>query len=343
MTRIFLSALTAIVLCASASVGRAGTLDDVRSRGALACGVDQLAGFATSDSAGKWSGFEVDFCRAVAAAVLGDAAKAKIIPLSTKDRFGALAGGQVDILTRVAPRNATWNGPRGAALPVVVAVTNYYDGQGFMINTKKLSGINSALQLSGASICVHAGTPSELNVNDYFRSKKMEYQLIRYDTPDEAAAAYDNDQCQVYTGDLSALYAQRLKLSHPADHAILPEVIAREPLGPAVRQGDDQWLELVKWVHFAMLDAEEDGVTSSNADEMKKSENPEIRRLLGVEGDFGAGLGLPLDWAYRIIKQVGNYGEIFNKNIGPATPLGIARGSNALWSKGGLQYAPPIR
>lgn len=343
MTRLFLSALTAILLCASVSTGRAGTLDDVRSRGVLACGVDQLAGFAASDSAGKWSGFDVDFCRAVAAAALGDAAKAKIIPLSPKDRFGALTGGQVDLLTRVAPRNAIWKGPRGAALPLVVAVTTYYDGQGFMINTKKLSGINSALQLSGASVCVNSGTPAELNVNDYFRSKKMEYQLVKYDTADEAAAAYDSDQCQVYTGDLSALYAQRLKLSHPADHAILPEIIARDPLGPAVRQGDDQWLELVKWVHYVMLDAEADGVTSSNVDEMKKSDNPEIRRLLGVEGDFGAGLGLPLDWAYQIIKQVGNYGEVFDKNIGPATPVAIARGPNGLWSKGGLQYAPPIR
>jgi general L-amino acid transport system substrate-binding protein len=339
-----LAAATAIALGAG-SCALADTLDDVKTRGAVVCGVDQgLAGFAASDQAGHWTGFDVDFCRAVAAAVLGDASKSRIVPLSAKDRLGALASGRIDLLTRTTSRNATWKrGDASAPLPLTLAATTYFDGQGFMINTKKLSGINSALQLSGASICVNAATPAELNAIDYFRSKKMEYQLVKFDKADEAVAAYDDDQCQVYTTDLSGLYAQRLKLTHPADHAILPEVISRDPLGPAVRQGDDQWLNIVKWTHFAMVDAEEDGVASSNVDAMKKSDSPEIRRLLGVEGNFGAGLGLASGWAYDVIKQVGNYGEVFDRNVGPSTPLGIARGLNALWSKGGLQYAPPIR
>jgi len=339
-----LSAAIAAAALLAASAASASTLDDVRNRGVLDCGVNQgLPGFAVADEKGNWTGFDVDFCRAVAAAVLGDATKVKLVPLTAKERLEALATGKVDLLTRGKPRNATWSAGGSGPLPLISTVTTYFDGQGFMINTKKLTGVNSALQLSGASICVNAETTSALNVADYFRSKKMEYQLVKFEKSDEAAAAYDNDQCQVYSTDLSGLYAQRLKLKTPADHAILPEIISKDPLGPIVRQGDDQWLNVVKWTHYAMVDAEEDGVTSTNVDEMKKSDNPEIRRLLGIEGSFGIDLGLSTGWAYDIVKQVGNYGEIFEKNVGPATPLGIARGVNALWTKGGLQYAPPIR
>lgn len=338
------AAIFAAVMVVTASAALASTLDDVKARGVVTCGVSPgLPGFSITDKDGKWSGFDVDFCRAVAAAVFSDAQKVKIVPLTAGERLEALAAGKVDLLTRAAPRNSTWMKESTDTLPLIFAVTTYFDGQGFMINTKKLSGTNSALQLSGASICVNAETTAALNVSDYFRSKKMEFQLVKFDKADEAVAAYNNDQCQVYTAGLSSLYAERLKLTNPADHAVLPEIISKDPLGPTVRQGDDQWFNVVRWTHYAMVDAEESGITSTNADEMKKSDNPQIRRLLGVEGDFGTNLGLGNDWAYNIVKQVGNYGEVFEKTVGPSTPLGIARGPNALWTKGGLQYAPPIR
>jgi general L-amino acid transport system substrate-binding protein len=296
-----------------------------------------LPGFSNPDSAGAWTGLDVDFCYAVSAAIFGDASKAKFSPLSAKERFTALQSGEIDIL----PRNTTWTMTRDTALGLNFAGVNYYDGQGFMV--RKAMGITSALELDGASVCTNTGTTTELNVTDYFRSNNMTLELVQFEKADEVVQAYDSSRCDVYTTDASGLYAQRLKLTNAADHVVLPEIISKEPLGPVVRQGDDQWFNINKWVLFAMVNAEELGVTQANVDEMKESKNPSIRRLLGTEGSFGENLGLTNDWAYNVIKAVGNYGESFDKNVGPDTPLGIARGVNALWSDGGLMYAPPIR
>jgi general L-amino acid transport system substrate-binding protein len=328
----------ASILALSAGVASAATLDDVKSHGALKCGVSQgLPGFSNPDADGNWSGLDVDFCRAIAAAVFDDPSKVEFVPLSAKERFTALQSGEVDLLSR----NTTWTMSRDTQLGLNFAVVNYYDGQGFMVRNDM--GINSALQLSGAAICTNTGTTTELNVADYFRANNMDYELVAFEKADEVVAAYDAGRCDVYTTDQSGIYAQRLKLTNPDDHKVLPEVISKEPLGPAVRQGDDQWLNVIKWTHFAMVQAEESGVTSANVDEMKNSDNPTIKRLLGTEGEFGPAIGLDNDWAYKIIKHVGNYGEAFARNVGPDTPLKIARGQNALWTNGGLQYAPPIR
>lgn len=339
MTRKILSAIVGTaVLSFAAGTASAATLDDVKGKDSLQCGVSQgLPGFSNPDQDGNWSGLDVDFCRAVAAAIFGDASKVKFTPLSAKERFTALQSGDVDVLSR----NTTWTMSRDTALGLNFSVVNYYDGQGFMV--RKDMGINSALQLSGASICTNTGTTTELNVADYFRANKMEYELVAFEKADEVVAAYDAGRCDVYTTDQSGLYAQRLKLTDPAAHVVLPEIISKEPLGPVVRQGDDQWLNIIKWTHFAMLNAEELGVTSANVDEMKNSDNPSIKRLLGTEGEFGGAIGLSNDWAYNIIKEVGNYAETFDKNVGPDTSLGIARGVNAQWNAGGLQYGPPIR
>jgi general L-amino acid transport system substrate-binding protein len=296
-----------------------------------------LPGFSNPDQDGNWSGLDVDFCRAVAAAIFGDPDKVKYTPLSAKERFTALQSGDVDVLSR----NTTWTMSRDTALGLNFSVVNYYDGQGFMV--RKDLGVDSALQLSGASICTNTGTTTELNVADYFRANKMEYELVAFEKADEVVAAYDAGRCDVYTTDQSGLYAQRLKLTDPGAHVVLPEIISKEPLGPVVRQGDDQWLNIIKWTHFAMLNAEELGVTSANVDEMKNSDNPAVKRLLGTEGEFGGAIGLGNDWAYNIIKSIGNYAESFDRNVGPDTPLGIARGVNAQWNQGGLQYGPPIR
>ncbi len=329
---------TAAVLMAGAFGASAATLDDVKAKGFVQCGVSQgLPGFSNPDSAGNWSGLDVDLCKAVAAAVFGDATKVKFSPLSAKERFTALQSGEIDVLSR----NTTWTMSRDTQLGLNFAGVNYYDGQGFMVRTSM--NINSALELSGASVCTNTGTTTELNVADYFRANNMEYELVAFEKADEVVAAYDAGRCDVFTTDQSGLYAERLKLKNPGEHKVLPEIISKEPLGPVVRQGDDQWFNIVKWTHFAMITAEELGVTQANVDEMKASENPEIKRLLGAEGDFGASIGLGADWAYSIVKSVGNYGEAFERNVGPNTPLAIARGINALWSKGGLQYAPPIR
>ncbi|MDJ0614303.1 MAG: amino acid ABC transporter substrate-binding protein, partial [Rhizobiaceae bacterium] len=282
-------------------------------------------------------GIDVDVCRAVAAAVFGDASKVKYTPLSAKERFTALQSGEIDILSR----NTTWTATRDTSLGLNFAGVNYYDGQGFMV--RKDLNVKSALELSGASVCTNTGTTTELNVADYFRANKLEYEIVAFEKADEVVAAYDAGRCDVYTTDASGLYAQRLKLTNPGDHVVLPEIISKEPLGPVVRQGDDQWFNLVKWTHFAMVNAEELGITSANVDEMKGSDNPAIKRIVGTEGEFGAALGVSNDWAYNIIKQVGNYGETFDRNVGPDTPLAISRGVNALWTDGGLQYAPPIR
>lgn len=339
MTRKILSAIVGTaVLSLAAGTASAATLDEVKSKGSLQCGVSQgLPGFSNPDQDGNWTGLDVDFCRAVAAAVFGDASMVKFTPLSAKERFTALQSGDIDVLSR----NTTWTMSRDTALGLNFSVVNYYDGQGFMV--RKEMGINSALELSGASICTQTGTTTELNVADYFRSNNMDYELVAFEKNDEVVAAYDAGRCDVFTTDQSGLYANRLKLAEPAAHVVLPEIISKEPLGPAVRQGDDQWLNVIKWTHFAMLNAEQLGVTSANVDEMKNSDNPSIKRLLGTEGEFGGAIGLSNDWAYNIIKEVGNYAEAFNRNVGPDTPLAIARGLNAQWNQGGLQYGPPIR
>ncbi len=326
------------VLAMTAGVASAATLEDVEERGTLHCGVSQgLPGFSNPDADGNWSGLDVDLCKGVAAAIFGDASKVEYVPLSAKERFTALQSGEVDLLSR----NTTWTMSRDTQLGLFFSVVNYYDGQGFMVRNDM--GITSALQLSGAAICTNTGTTTELNVADYFRANNMDYELVAFEKADEVVAAYDAGRCDVYTTDQSGIYAQRLKLTAPDDHKVLPEVISKEPLGPAVRQGDDVWANIVKWTHFAMVQAEESGVTQANVDEMKDSDNPAIKRLLGTEGEFGAALGLSNDWAYQIIKAVGNYGEAFARNVGPDTDLKISRGQNALWTNGGLQYAMPIR
>ena len=326
------------VSMAGMTAASAGTLQDVKAKGHVQCGVSQgLPGFSNPDDKGNWTGLDVDVCRAVAAAVFGDASKVKYTPLSAKERFTALQSGEVDMLSR----NTTWTATRDTALGLNFAGVNYYDGQGFMV--RKSLGVTSALQLGGAAVCTNTGTTTELNVADYFRANNMKFEVVAFEKSDEVVAAYDKGRCDVYTTDQSGLYAQRLKLSNPGEHIVLPEIISKEPLGPVVRQGDDQWFNLVKWSLFAMINAEELGVTSKNVDEMMKSTNPAVLRLLGKEGSFGENLGVSNDWAANIIRQVGNYGESFARNVGPDTPLGISRGLNALWSKGGIQYAPPIR
>ena len=330
------SVLGAGLLAGSASAQQ--TLANVKQKGYLQCGSNPgLAGFGVPDAQGNWTGFDVDYCRAVAAAIFGDATKVRFIPLSAKDRFTALQSGEIDVLSR----NSTWTMSRDAALGISFTGSTYYDGQGFMVR-KKL-GVTSAKELNGASVCTQQGTTTELNLADFFRSNNMKYEVVAFQTADETFKAYDTGRCDAFTTDSSGLYAERLRASNPDDHIVLPEIISKEPLGPSVRKGDAQWFDLVKWVHYAMLNAEEYGVTKANVDQMLKSDNPEVKRLLGVEGSFGESIGLTKDWAYKIIKAMGNYGEVFDKDIGEGSPLKIKRGLNALWNKGGLQYAPPIR
>ncbi|HZO44840.1 MAG TPA: amino acid ABC transporter substrate-binding protein [Xanthobacteraceae bacterium] len=316
----------------------AQTLKTVKERGSLLCGVSQgIAGFSLPDDKGNWSGIDVEFCRAIAAAIFNDASKVKFVPLSSKDRFTALQSSAIDVLSR----NSTWTSSRDTSLGLNFAAVNYYDGQGFMV--RKALKVNSALELNGASVCTQTGTTTELNLADYFRANNMKYEVIAFATADETIKAYDGGRCDVFTTDVSQLYAERLKLTNLNDHVILPEIISKEPLGPAVRHGDDQWFDIVKWVHFAMVNAEELGVSSKNVDEALKSNQPEIRRLVGTEGAYGEQLGLTKDWVVRIVKQVGNYGESFDRNVGTGSKLGISRGLNRLWTKGGIQYAPPFR
>jgi general L-amino acid transport system substrate-binding protein len=341
MNNKFLSAaIGAAVLGFGASAASAATLDDVKAKGFVQCGVNTgLAGFASPDAAGNWTGFDVDYCKAVAAAVFGDATKVKYTPTTAQSRFTALQSGEVDMLAR----NTTWTISRDTALGFNFRTVNYYDGQGFMV-TKGLN-VKSALELSGAAVCVQSGTTTELNLADYFKANNLEYKPVVFEKLEEVKAAYQAGRCDVYTTDQSGLYSLRLTLTNPDDHVILPEIISKEPLGPAVRQGDDQWFDIVSWTHYALVQAEEFGITQANVDEIKStSTNPDIKRFLGVEADtkIGTDLGLTNDWAYNIIKGVGNYGEVFERNIGASTPLKIERGVNALWTKGGLQYAPPI-
>lgn len=338
MNKLVLSTAVAAVLGLTVSAASATTLEDVKAKGSIQCGVSQgLPGFSNTDDAGAWTGLDVDYCRAMAAAVLGDADAVKYTPLSAKERFTALQSGEIDVLSR----NTTWTMGRDTALGLNFAGVTYYDGQGFMV--RKDLGISSALELSGASVCTNTGTTTELNVADYFRANNMPYEIVAFEKADEVVQAYDAGRCDVYTTDASGLYAQRLKLTNPDEHMVLPEIISKEPLGPVVRQGDDQWFNIAKWTYFALLNAEELGVTQANVEEMKGSDNPAIKRLLGVEGSFGEAIGLDNEWAARVIGAVGNYGEVFDNNVGPDTPLGISRGLNALWSDGGIQYAPPIR
>jgi general L-amino acid transport system substrate-binding protein len=330
----FAAGLWSLALAAQAGA----TLDAVKQKGFVQCGVNpSLPGFSNADDAGRWTGLDVDMCRAVAAAVLGDASKTKFTPLTAKERLTALQSGEIDLLSR----NTTWTLTRDSALGLHFAGVNYFDGQGFLIS--KALGIKSAKEMDGASICVLSGTTTELNVADYFRTNGMEYRPVVFDTGDLTIKAFEAGRCDVLTSDQSQLYGLRIKLAKPEEAVVLPEVISKEPLGPVVRQGDDEWFNIVRWALFAQVNAEELGVTSANVDEMKGSTNPEVRRLLGVEGDKGKDLGLSNDWAYSIVKQVGNYGEVFERNVGKQTPLKIERGLNALWTQGGLQYAPPIR
>jgi general L-amino acid transport system substrate-binding protein len=333
---ILLSLSSQVALMQSAS---AGTLETVLKKGFVQCGVSQgLAGFSAVDAKGVWTGIDVDVCRAIAAAVLGDATKVKFTPLSAKERFTALQSSEIDVLSR----NTTWTLERDATLGLDFAGVTYYDGQGFMVR-KKL-GVKTARELDGATVCVNSGTTTELNVADYFRTYKMKYKLVSIEKNDEVIAAYDAERCDVYTTDHSGLYASRLKLKSPDDHIILPDIISKEPLGPAVRHGDNKWADVVRWSLFALLEGEELGLTSANIDGVRPiSKNPMVLRLLGEEGESGKSLGLPKDWAYKIIKNVGNYGEIFERNLGPKSPLHIARGLNALWNQGGLHYPMPVR
>jgi general L-amino acid transport system substrate-binding protein len=323
---------------ASAQQARTSTLEQVKSRAVLNCGSGTgLAGFGIPDAQGNWTGLDVDVCRAVAAAIFNDPTKVKFEPLSAKDRFTALQSGQIDVLSR----NTTWTSSRDTALGLNFAGVNYYDGQGFLV--KKSAKIASALELGGASVCVQQGTTTELNLADYFRANKLQLKAVTFATNDETVKAYEGGRCDAFTTDASGLYSERLRMANSDDHMVLPEIISKEPLGPVVRHGDDQWLDIVKWAHYAMVTAEELGVTKANVDEQLKSSNPDVKRLLGTEGKHGEALGLTNDWAYRIIKHVGNYGESFERNVGMGSRLKIARGLNNLWTKGGLQYAPPIR
>ncbi len=339
LTPIFCCAilLAATVLAEAALAGP--TFDSVKTKGYLRCGVHHgLPGFASPDDKGNWTGIDVDVCRAVAAAVFGDASKVKFTPLSAKERLTALQSGEIDMLSR----NTTWTLTRDAALGLNFTGVTYYDGQGFLI--RKDLGVNSALELDGASVCVQTGTTTELNLGDYFRASSIEYTPVVFEKSDETLAAYEAGRCDALTSDRSQLYAHRLKLRTPGDHVVLPQVISKEPLGPVVRQGDDAWFNIVKWALFALVNAEDLGVNGTNAKGLRDSSRaPAVRRLLGVEGDKGKALKLSNDWAYDIVTQVGNYGEVFKRNLGADSPLQIERGLNQLWNKGGLQFAPPIR
>ena len=328
--------LTAGALLAPALAWAGPALDSIKQRGALRCGVNTgLIGFSTPDSQGRWTGLDVDFCRAVAAVVLGDASKVQFVPTNTQNRFTALQSGEVDILSR----NTTWTASRDATLGAVFAGTIFYDGQGFMV--KKSANIKSATQLNGATICVQPGTTTELNLSDYFRTKKMAFRPVVVNELQQVEQAFFSGRCDVFTTDISGLAATRLKAANKDDYVILPEAISKEPLGPLVRRGDWEFFNIVKWTLFGLIEAEEYDVASTNVDKLKSdSKDPPIQRLVGTSGDIGKGMGLDNDWLVRALKAVGNYGEMYQRNVGP---IGIARGVNAQWRDGGLMYAPPIR
>ncbi|MGD8429557.1 MAG: amino acid ABC transporter substrate-binding protein [Ectothiorhodospiraceae bacterium] len=331
--------VTALAAMSATTVASAaGTLETVKDRGYLQCGVSTgLPGFSQPDNEGNWTGIDVDTCRAVAAAVFGSADKVQFTPLTAKERFTALQSGEVDVLVR----NTTWTLTRDASLGLNFTGTNYYDGQGFLVH--KSIGVDSAKQLDGATVCVQGGTTTELNLADYFRKNGMDYQALVFDTSDQTVQGFASNRCDVLTSDRSQLAALRTKLEDPSGAVILPETISKEPLGPVVRQGDDVWFNVVKWTLFAMINAEEKGITSENVDKMKKSDDPTVKRILGVSGDMGEKLHLSADFGYNIIKEVGNYGEMYDRTVGPDTPVGLDRGINALWTDGGIMYAPPLR
>jgi general L-amino acid transport system substrate-binding protein len=334
-------AVAAVLALAFVGAAQAGkTLDAVKQRGQLICGVNpSLPGFSAADSQGNWAGLDVDVCKALAATILNDDKKIKWVPLNAAQRFAALQSGEVDILSR----NTTWTLTRDASLGLHFTGTTYYDGQGFMV-TKK-SKITSAKQLKGATVCVQSGTTTEKNLNDYSKSAGLNMKPVVFETQEATNKAYFSGRCQVYTTDASGLASVRNKeAGNPEDHVILPELISKEPLGPSVRRGDDEFFAIAKWVVFALIEAEEYGVTQANVDKLKaESKDPVIQRILGTSEDTGKLLGLDKDWAYRAIKSVGNYGEIFERNVGPKSALKLPRGANNLWSKGGFMYAPPVR
>jgi general L-amino acid transport system substrate-binding protein len=329
--------LAALFMSTGAMAGK--DLDAIKARGSLVCGVTTgVAGFAAADSQGKWTGLDVDVCHAVAAVLFGDREKVKFVPTTAQQRFTALQSGEVDLLAR----NTTWTLTRDTALGFDFTGVNYYDGQGFMVSRKL--GVKSARELNGATVCVAPGTTTELNLADYFRANRMTFKPVVIEKLEEVRAAFFSGRCDVYTTDASALYSTRVaNAANPDDYVVLPEIISKEPLGPLVRHGDNQFADIVRWTLFAQLEAEEYGITSKNVDDMLKSDNPGIKRILGVTPGMGKALGVDEKWVYAIVKQVGNYGEMFERNVGMGSPLKIARGQNALWTQGGLQYAPPIR
>lgn len=328
---------TALVAAGLATAASAATLDTVKERGKLACGVNQgLQGFAAPDAAGKWTGFDVDFCRAVAAAIFADPDKVDYVPLSAEERFPALADGRIDLLAR----NSTWTMGRETGLGLTFVGVTYYDGQGFLL--PRSAGTFSSLELDGAKVCVLSGTTSEANLADYFTDNNMAYEAVLTDSPEATLAAYRSGDCNVVTSDMSQLYAQRLKLDDADEHLVLADAISKEPLGPVVRQDDARWATLVRWVYFAMLDAEELGIASDTVDAALASKKPDVRRFVGAEGGFGEQMGVADTWAVDVVRLVGNYGEIYERSLGEGSPLGIPRGMNQLWNRGGLQYAPPI-
>ncbi|MGO3055340.1 MAG: amino acid ABC transporter substrate-binding protein [Halomonas sp.] len=314
------------------------TLEKVQSRDSVLCGVNAAQpGFSSLDDNDQYQGLDTDICRAVAAAALGDASKVDFVPLDSVERFTALQSGEVDLLSRTT----TWSSSRDTTLGLQFTGVTYYDGQAFMVASDL--GVQSAEELDGAAVCTQSGTTSELNLSDYFRINDMSYDAVVFDSPEQSIAGFEAGRCDVLSSDASQLYAQRMQLADPNMAVVLPEIISKEPLGPAVRQGDDPWFNIVKWSLFAMLNAEEYAVNSENVDEMVSSENPDIARLLGQDGNYGEGMGLEADWAYNIISQVGNYAEVYERNVGADSNFKIARGLNALWKDGGIQYAPPIR
>jgi general L-amino acid transport system substrate-binding protein len=336
MKRISIQAAAAMLGLAAATGAGAQTLDAVKARGTLICGVNEgLEGFSSKDASGNWSGFDADFCRAVAAAIFADSSKVQFVPLSASDRFDALHGGKIDILSR----NSTWTLSRELDYGLSFAGTTYYDGQGFMV--PRARNVNSALELNGSKVCVQKDTTTRRNQADYFDANSMKYDVVLTDSTQDSIDRYKKGECSVVTSDVSQLYAARLGLPDAGDNIILPEVISKEPLGPAVRQDDPKWRNLVQWVHFAMLDAEELGVSQSTLDQAKASSRPAIRRLLGADGDMGEKMGLSKDWVVNVVKLVGNYDEVYERNLGTKSKLGIPRGLNQLWSLGGIQYAPP--
>ena len=339
MPRIFLalSLLLCLLTPAFAAMG-SPTLDAVRERGYLKCGVTEgIPGFSVRDGSGNWTGFEVDYCRAIAAAVFNDPQKVRFTPLSATDRFAALSGGDIDILVR----STTWTMARDTTLGIKFTGVLFYDGQGFLV--RKAHKIVTALDLNSQPVCIEQDTTSALNAEDYFGINNMVLKPLLFSSQDEVVKAYEDGRCKAFTADGAQLAAERSKFPDPAEHVILPETIAKEPLGPAVREGDDGWFNIARWTYFALIEAEELGITTANVDDQLASDSPPIKRFLGVEGDFGEPLGLAKEWAYQIVKHVGNYAEIYERSLGPSTPIALPRGLNALWRDGGLHYSPPIR